>query len=208
MATKFTLSKPKDKALPETVEVDGSAFHIDWCFRNILRILRMLEDDEVAESHRPALLLKWFYRDGAPQDVEAAINAFMWFLHRGDVPSGDPSGEPPVFDHEQDAVEVYSSFVALYGIDLFESNMHWWQFCALLDGAMTSDTSLSAKIRLRMKDASKCDEPEKVRKAQDAIRIENRYTRAERAMKDKLYAVLTGGGDVSAALEAIKQNGI
>lgn len=208
MATEFTLSQSKDKALPEAVTVDGSAFHIDANFRNMLRILRMLNDESVVDRHKVPMLLEWFYDAALPRNVEAALVAFRWFLRCGDDAPDDATGEPPVFDYEQDAREVYASFMALYGIDLFESDMHWWRFSALLDGAFRAPCALSDKINLRTLDASKYENPEKIRKAQAAIRIENAQTRADREIKDKLFAVLTGGGDVSAALEAIKQNGI
>ena len=207
MASEFTLTKKSADALPETVEVDGGAFHIDASFRNILAILRMTQDDDIIEWHKTALLCKWFYGDSVPRDTDATIQAFMRFLHRGDVPERNDDGKPPVFDYEIDAPEIYASFVALYGIDLLDSNMHWWKFCTLLDSAFRVECALSEKVKLRTVDASKCEEPGDVRRAQDAIRIETKQSRAEREAQDKLYEILTGGGDVSAKLEAFK-NGV
>ena len=205
MASRFTLSNT-EYALPETVEVDGSAFHINASYRNILRILAMLQDDEVVESHRPALLCKWFY-DVTPSNIDAALNAFMDFLHRGDVQKDVDRSKPPSFDYEIDAPEVYASFVHLYGIDLLQTDMHWWRFSALLDGAFRTDCALSEKVKLRNIDASKCEHPEDVRRAQAAIRIETKQSRADQQVRDMLYDVLTSGGDVSAKLEAMK-NGL
>ena len=207
MENKFTLTKKSADALPETVEVDGGAFHIDASFRNILAILRMLQDDDVMEIHKVGLLYSWFYDAESPRDIDAAMQTFMRFLHRGDVPEDNDTGKPPVFDYEQDAPEIYASFVALYGIDLFEIDMHWWKFCALRDGAFRSECALSEKIKLRTADPDKCEDPQAVREAQDAIRIETKQSRAEREAQDRLYEILTGGGDVSAKLEAMK-NGL
>ena len=47
MASEFTLTKTSADALPETVKVDGGAFHIDASFRNMLAILRMTQDDDI-----------------------------------------------------------------------------------------------------------------------------------------------------------------
>lgn len=206
--TKFSLSLSKNKALPETVEVDGSAFSFNASFRVMLRILKMLEDDDVAESHKPKLMCSWFYAGTAPRDLDAAIKAFMWFLHCGNVPKRtEHSTKPPVFDHECDAEEIYSSFLMLYGIDLLDSEMHWWKFSMLLNGAMRCACPLSEKIRLRSIDADKYENPQDVREAQAAISIETKTSRADRRERERLYEVLTGGGDVSAALEAYK-NGV
>lgn len=201
MASRFTLSQTN--ALPETVEVDGSAFAINASYRNILRILAMLQDDEVVESHKPAMLCKWFY-DVTPFNVDAAITAFMDFLHRGDLPKDTDSSRPQTFDYEQDAPDIYASFMSLYGIDLLETDMHWWRFSALLDGAFRTDCALSEKVKLRTVDASKCEHPDDVRRAQDAIRIETKESREARKAQDDLYDILTSGGDVVAKLEAMK----
>lgn len=205
MVTNFSLSRSKEKALPETVEVDGSAFRINPDFRNVLKILRMLSDDSITERHKPRLLCEWFYGANYPEDIEAALNAFMLFLHRGKLPDAD--NKPPVFDYEQDAPEIYSSFLALYGIDLLDVSMHWWRFSALLDGAFRSECALSSKVRMRQADPSKCENAQEVREAQEAIRIEAKESKADRQARERLYEILTSGGDVSAKLEAMK-NGL
>lgn len=202
MASKLTLSRRE--ALPNTVMVNGSAFSVKTDFRDILLIFRLNRDDALMESHKVKLTCKKFYKGKPPVDVEAAINAFQWFIRCGDMTEIEQDDRPPVFDYEQDAAEVYASFVALYGIDLMTTSMHWWRFCALLDGAFRCDCAIAEKVRLRSVDASKCSDPEAVKRAQEAIQIETYITREERKLRQQLNDVLTGGGDVSAALEALK----
>jgi hypothetical protein len=60
------------------------------------------------------------------------------------------------------------------------------------------------KNKLRTIDPAKYEAPAAIRRAQDAVRIERKISRAERDLQQRLYNVLTGGGDVSAALEALK----
>jgi len=201
MASNFTLSVRE--ALPKTVMVNGSAFSIAADFRTILTIFIILKDDEVIEAHKPQLLIERFFPAVRPSDTEAALKAFELFVRLGTEPE-PPDGKPPVFDYEQDAAEVYASFVALYGIDLTTTDMHWWKFYALLAGALRCNCAIAEKVRLRTLDPLKCTDPEAVRAAQDAIQIETYITRAERELRQQLNDVLTGGGDVSAALEALK----
>jgi hypothetical protein len=221
----FSLSK-KDKALPDTVLVSGSAFPVNADYRVILRILRMLDDDEVIERQKPSLIIDWFYLSKKrivlplsgrsfyiavkqPTDYEAAIEAFRAFIRRGeDAPDDQDVGEPPVMDYEIDAPEIYASFVMLYGIDLNEVKfLHWWKFHALLDGAFYGSGPLAEKIKLRTLDPTKYENPELIRRAQDKVRIDKKLSRAERELQQRLYDVLSGGGDVSAGLEALK-NGL
>lgn len=200
----FTLSASKRKALPDTVMVNGSAFSVNTSFRVILRTLRLLDDESVPDRLKLAMLLEQFYGKHIPRDIEAAVKAYQIFVRRGEMTENKPSTTPPVFDFEQDAPEVYASFLSLYGLDLLESEMHWWQFSALLDGAFRVDSALSEKIKLRKLNPDKCEDPYAVREAQEAIRIETKVTRAEHALRQRLADVLTSGGDVCAALEALK----
>ena len=48
----FSLSRTKKKALPDTVEVDGSVYDIRPGFRNILKILRLQNDPDVLDGHK------------------------------------------------------------------------------------------------------------------------------------------------------------
>jgi len=200
----FSLSKSKRKALPEAVTVDGNAFSINPSFRTILKALRLISDEQILDAHKAGMLLRMFYGETIPDNVDEAIKAFQWFVRRGDNEEPKQDGKPPVFDYEQDASEVYSSFYTLYSIDLIESEMHWWKFSALLDGAFRSECPLSDKIKLRTIDPSKCENAKEVQEAQESIKIETNFTREEKRNRKRLEEVLTGGGDVVAALEALK----
>lgn len=125
----FSLSRTKKKALPDTVEVDGSVYDIRPGFRNILKILRLQNDPDVLDGHKAELLRRWFFDGEAP---EAWAEAFGHFVRAGDEPEL-PAGERD-FDYEFDAPEIYASFRQLYGIDLMDEDLHWWQFRALLGG--------------------------------------------------------------------------
>lgn len=202
--TEFSLSKSKRKALPNAVMVEGSALLVNPDFRVILKILRMVDDDAIPDMHKPILLCQWFYQESIPASlVSQAVEAFQCFLRLGDT-SVPQTKSDPVFDHEQDAAEIYASFLSLYGIDLMEVNMHWWKFSALLDGAFRSQCALAEKIRMRTLDPDEYKDPAAIRRMQDEIRIETRFSRAEKQMQKRLKDILTGGGDVSAALEALK----
>ena len=207
MAYDFTLTKTRDEALPEAVEVDGNVFSINASFRIVLKILRVIEADDILDWQKPFIMLNEFFGKNQPEP-QAGIDAFMRFLYRDKVIKRESTDRPPAFDYEIDAQEIYASFLILYGIDLLDSDIHWWQFCALLDGAIWADSPIGKKVRrreeLRKADPSKCDDPQAVREAQEALRLDTKLNRAEQEERDRIYKVLTGGGDVSAELEKLK----
>ena len=206
MAYDFTLTKTKEEALPEAVEVDGNVFSINPSFRVVLKILRVMDADDIIDWQRPMILLREFYGDKV-SNAESGINAFKKFLSRDKVLKQE-SDRPPAFDYEVDAQEIYASFLTLYGVDLLESDMHWWKFCALLDGAIWADSPIGKKVRrreeLRTIDPSKCDDPKAVKEAQAALKLETKESLEEQRQRDAVYQALTSGGDVSAALEKLK----
>lgn len=144
----FSLSS-KNMVLPEVYQVDGSTFPIYTGFRRILRILRLLDDPNVLDTDKHIAMMALFFKDKIPPDP---YEAFKWFVSCGI--ERESSGEKD-FDYEQDAREIYAAFMQVYGIDLIETDMHYWRFSMLLDGVFSTDNALSNKVHLRHMDDSK-----------------------------------------------------
>ena len=187
----FSLSHTKKKALPDTVEVDGSVYDIRPGFRNILKILRLQNDPDVLDGHKAELLRRWFFDGEAP---EAWAEAFGYFVRAGDEPEL-PAGERD-FDYEFDAPEIYASFRQLYGIDLMDEDLHWWQFRALLGGCFLCRCALSEKIRLRHLDVSKCEDKAAVQRAKDAAAIPDAVGIDERLLTEQVRERLLRGESI------------
>lgn len=187
----FSLSRTKKKALPDTVEVDGSVYDIRPGFRNILKILRLQNDPDVLDGHKAELLRRWFFDGEAP---EAWAEAFGYFVRAGDEPEL-PAGERD-FDYEFDAPEIYASFRQLYGIDLMDADLHWWQFRALLGGCFLCRCALSEKIRLRHLDVSKCEDKAAAQRAKDAAAIPDAVGIDERLLTEQVRERLLRGESI------------
>lgn len=179
MATTSKLLLGDFRPLPESVMQDGREWMIRPGTRGILRILRMLEDDEVAANHKTALLVRWFFVEDVPPDP---VGAFREFITMGDGQEDGRDDLPRDFDYEQDAAEIISSFQQLYGLDLLgaDGGMHWWRFRALLSGCFCVDCALCCKIRLRKADPSKADEATK--EAIERVQLDNKDSAEERRM--------------------------
>ena len=193
----FSLSKALRKALPTTVTVNGSAFEVCPSFRTVLKILRMLDDPDVIEGAKGYWLKKWFFPGEAPEEWE---DAFWWFVRCGDPP--DPGSGEKGFDYEFDAPEIYASFMSLYGIDLFETDLHWWKFRALLNGCFRCPCALSEKIRIRNIDPEKCEDKAAARAAKDAAQLPGNISMDNRLMVDQLTDRLLKGEPVDDLLKS------
>ena len=202
MRNEFSLSRPLRKALPGSVHSDdGSAYPIRPEAWNVLRILRMLDDPEIMDEHREALLLKWFYPEQVPPDGAAL---FYKFLRMNELPQ-PTGGKGAAFDLEFDFPEIYAAFMSEYGIDLFESRgMHFWKFKALLTGLFRTENALSAKLELRTLDTSKCENPAAAEAAKRAVQIPTAVSRTEEMASARLEEALMSGVGIEKVLEEMR----
>ncbi|MDU0893676.1 MAG: Gp15 family bacteriophage protein [Finegoldia magna] len=129
----------------------------------------MLEDDDndQGEDSRQILMINIFnlcFKDGLNVldyvDADIAINQILWFFTLG----GHEKDEVPETDEEEDQVVkrkskiiysfihdwgfIYSAFMQCYGIDLFDTDLHWWKFKSLFD-CLSDDTQFSKILGYR-----------------------------------------------------------
>ena len=179
-------------ALPDMVSVDGAEYKIRAGHKVILSIFKMLNDPEIADRDRMMLLRHMFFVDTAPWD---AMGVFALFVRRGGEAAAS-DGERD-FDYEQDAEEIYSAFMQVYGIDLISTDLHWWRFSALLTGVFACDNALTNKIRLRHMDDSKDKQKSALERSKRAAALTNAISRSEAARTEELAERLKNGLPIS-----------
>lgn len=129
----------------------------------------MLEDDDndQGKESRQILMINIFnlcFKDGLNVldyvDADIAINQILWFFTLG----GHEKDEVPETDEDEDKVVkrkskiiysfihdwgfIYSAFMQCYGIDLFDTDLHWWKFKSLFD-CLSDDTQFSKILGYR-----------------------------------------------------------
>lgn len=137
--------------LPDTVEVCGARVRIDPDFRVGVAIeTEMLTDVPDVDG-----LLRAFYPDGVPQDVEAASDRMIWFYAHTDEAGQDGEtsrgSSARWYDFTQDADALLASFQQAYGIDLERDSLHWWKFRRLLFG-LPPETPFMQRVHYRVAD--------------------------------------------------------
>lgn len=130
----------RNKQLPNAIQGDdGVVFMIDTSFRTWIEFDRALrEDGEISDC-----VLK-----GKPESdswKDAAV-AFLW--NPNITPNYPNSEHTRAIDYVQDGEYIYASFMQAYGIDLTVTELHWWQFKALLTG-LPKDSKMAEIIGYR-----------------------------------------------------------
>lgn len=197
MSSMNTFSLSRRDPLPTAYK--GCSIRTDYC--QILRIFRMLHDPEIDDKDRTALILRMFYVDRVPRD---AIDGFEWFAacgERHDMPGGSGKRD---FDYEQDAQEIYAAFWQVYRIDLFSTELHWWQFSALLNGLFAGENALSNKVRIRHADDSGAQKKAAADRAKRAAEIKHAVSITDQTLHEQLKEKLLAGADISDILAQMR----
>lgn len=175
--------------LPETVKVDGSLYYIHTSFKFWLKFLKKLDD-----KNAPPVDFDFMYNGVHPRSRLNGIMALLQFcnppqlLPRPEV-FGSGSNEKAT-DYTVDADYIYAAFMELYGIDLIESDMHWYKFLALFKGLHGTKLNEIIGYRLYENTSGKRDaytrQMEKLRRAWELPQPEDEHDEALEAFEAKL----------------------
>lgn len=148
---------------------------INTDFRAMVQLELLIRDPEVEAVDKIPLGLRLLFPDGLGQlSTEEAWEALLWYYGGGgdkehadkEKPKKEPNSPPKrarrVYDFEQDSDHIYAAFRQVYGVDLQQVPLHWWEFRAMLFAL--PDTCLQGRIMAyRATDVSKLKGAEKKR---------------------------------------------
>src|SRR5574344_3001936 len=138
----------KKSRLPEAVEVDGSFYKVHTSYKDRLRFLEL-----IADSQPPPQDFDFRYSSKKPASRINGLIALAQFCYPPTIlPHTDKleGSSDKAVDYAIDADYIFAAFMERYGIDLVESDMHWYKFQALFKGL--HDTKLNEIIGYRLWD--------------------------------------------------------
>lgn len=168
--------------LPNTVNVKGENIKVITDFREYIRLLDMLKDQELDALQKFAIIQQYFIDDVIVD--EEAISALSRFIlmdaNCAEVGNVCDYEEPRdnqkknLFSYSIDYPYILSGFLKDYGIDLIDIKyMHWWKFRMLFDG-LSDDTEIKQRIMYRSVDLSEIkdkEERKRIKKIQKSIQL-------------------------------------
>ena len=113
------------EGLPQGVIVDGRFYRLNLGFKNVLKMLEILDDENLTMTARDYLALKCVLN--RPRNVNKVLPAVKALLFEKRPQTGEK-----LTSFEQDAGLIRTAFLQEYKIDLFRENIHWLQFIELL----------------------------------------------------------------------------
>jgi len=149
--------------LNDSIEIDGITFHIDLPFDKVLKSFELFKDEEIPDNLKVDIFLEMFVKNfddalglAQEQALELAKAIFQeLILYEKSKESGDSDKN---YDLEQDAKYIYASFMADYGIDLFEvqGKLHWKKFNSLLS-SLSKDSMFARVVGYRTMEVPKAN---------------------------------------------------
>ena len=113
--------------LPDGVFVDNKFYRLDFDFRNVLRMMEILDRDDLMPEAKEFLALKCLTKH--PKNVKKVLIAVRDLLFQ-QKPKKDAK---KVTDFEQDAGLIRVAFRQEFGVDLYRDKLHWIEFSEMLN---------------------------------------------------------------------------
>lgn len=192
--------------LLEIMPDEWKGYSINANFQVGIQIYNLYYDHDVQEWEKTNLIIYLLFADDETgmlrshpigNELEECI---VWFLNGWyhDKQSGKID-KRRLIDYDADQWRIYADFRQIYGIDLSESEMHWWEFCGLLWNMPYKQSSLLQVIDIRRREiTSKMGKEEKdaLKEAKAVYEIEQpeikkEYTQEETQKIDAFDAMMT-----------------
>lgn len=184
------------ESLPDHVIVNGRKIRVDLDFRNVLRMIEILDDDSLIKEARDYLAAKCVCkhpRPGVLQEIKKLL-----------APEDPGEWRPKITDYVQDADLIRAAFKQVYGIDLYRDKLHWFEFTAYISG-IPGGTRYSDILSIRarpMPEANPYNEEERKWLAQAKAEYAVHKTEKEEQMEYKKglealakgFQAMIGGG--------------
>lgn len=130
--------------LPGGVEVDGKFYKMDFDFRNVLKMIEVMDRDDLMPEAKAYKALCFVQK--RPKNVLKVYEAVKVLLFK----APRKKDAQKVTDFIQDAGLIRAAFRQAYGIDLYRDKLHWIEFTELLN-AIPEGNRYSEVVGIRVR---------------------------------------------------------
>lgn len=121
--------------LPEGVTVDGHFYRCNFDFRNVIKMMAVLDRNDLLDGAREYNALKCVMKH--PRNISKVLAAVKETLFQKPKNEKQNNQGQPVqkklTDFDQDAELIRAAFKQAYNIDLYRDKVHWLEFRELLN---------------------------------------------------------------------------
>lgn len=119
--------------LPDSITVNGKKYKCDFDFRNVLKMLEIMQREDLQLDARDYLCIKCVISHRIPSKIVSDIYKELCsvLFVKGEE---TPENSEKLMSFEQDAALIRAAFLQEYGINLYHDKLTWFEFIELLQG--------------------------------------------------------------------------
>lgn len=185
--------------LPDAVSFGGKTYAVNTDYRDVLDIIKYLNDKSEPEQVRLYIALKLFYEDFDSIPIARrteAVNALMKFINCGEDAEENSRPSPKRIDWEQDKLAIVSDVNRTAGCEVRAlPYLHWWTFVGYFNAIGEGQLSTLVGIRDKLRKGQKLDDWEQEYYSENKSRIDfkQQLTPEEQRVKNELLERLRAG---------------
>ena len=176
--------------LYEELPDSWNGYPINWWFQVGVQIYLVSEDKELMDIEKTQIIIELLFPSEVPSQEELQ-ECIGWFLN-GWCHDRSPREKEKhkMLDFYIDQWRIYADFRQIYGINLNEAELHWWEFMGLLWNMPQRQSSFLQVIDIRkkkIKSKMSKEEREAIKEAQHVYGLEERPQKknAEYTLEEK-----------------------
>lgn len=192
----------KNNILYDALPEEWNGYQINTWFQVGIQIYLVHEDETLSDMEKGQIITDLLFGDIVedeevtreyPTDQEEFKACIEWFLN-GWCHDNSPKQKQTrkMMDYYKDQYRIYADFRQIYGINLNEADLHWWEFCGLLWNMPPKQSSFMRVIEIRCKKIGKNtgkEEKQSIIEAQEVYSLEQpkkkkEYTKEEETKID------------------------
>ena len=121
-------------SIPDGVTVNGRFYRCNFDFRNVLKMLDIMQRTDIVPDARDFLCVKCVYRHKMSIKRASEFYKAITDVLFEKTPEPGANGGKKLTSFEQDAPLIRAAVRQVYSIDLFRDRLTWFEFTELLHG--------------------------------------------------------------------------
>ena len=174
---------------PEYAQIGDQKYKINTDFRVAKECYIIINDSTITDLERTIAVIFKLFGFIPQENFDVFLEKAVIFLSCGrpKTQEDEEETEQPDYDVNYDEGFIEASFQSCYGIDLSQTNLHWWRFNDLIQG-LDKNCILSRVREIRNYDINEIKDPvqrAKMAQSQEALKLPERISAEEQQKIDE-----------------------
>jgi len=178
---------------PKYANIGGEKKALNTSYKTALRCFETIQNPRISDYERCLGVIYMLFGEIPKADmVQEYFEKAVYYLQCGQT-KAEQDSKPADMDFNYDRKYINASFMYAYGINLEETDLHFWQYIELIEG-LPNDCILSQVRNIRTCDVKDYAEKDraKIKQLKRELALPIRFTQEEQEASDEFERLLGG----------------